>query len=56
MQRKNSDYFKETGKNFRLLNGEHYEAIHNVIKGPATPDLSITSEKEHLLHAQIRTP
>ena len=26
------DYFKETGKNFRLTNGEHHEAIHHTIK------------------------
>ena len=27
-----ADYFKETGKNFRLTNGEHHEAIHHTIK------------------------
>ena len=27
-----SDYFKETGKNFRLTNGEHHEAIHHTVK------------------------
>ena len=27
-----ADYFKETGKNFRLTNGEHHEAIHHQIK------------------------
>ena len=27
-----SDYFKETGKNFRTTNGEHHESIHHNIK------------------------
>ena len=27
-----SDYFKETGKNFRDTNGEHHKAIHHTVK------------------------
>ena len=45
------DYFKETGKNFKLTNGEHHEAIHHTIKVfEAKKNIRMTKNLGSLIH------